>query len=266
PLTPPPAAACRRPHRSAFRRSAVVTALLVTIVGAPLVVNAVADDGSAVPTGTTVSPAETADEPVFTPRVGSVEESAPQPDTTAVAETVAEPGAATLSEPGVVTLSEWKAVAVAEPDLDVQALLTETYTWGEDSLRVAALQQVLNVEVDGRYGVVTRRSHLDVLEADALSTDGVPDEAPLGPSAEEWAALRDCESGGDYAIASSSGRYRGAYQFVQSTWDSVADRNDPTLVGIDPAAATPADQDAMALALYIEAGSGPWPVCGRHLS
>ena len=74
PLSPPPAAACRRPHRFALRRSAVVTAVLVTIIGAPLVVNAVAADGSAVPTGTTVVPVEMPDEPVFTPRVRLVQD------------------------------------------------------------------------------------------------------------------------------------------------------------------------------------------------
>ena len=89
--------------------------------------------------------------------------------------------------------------------------------------------------------------------------------APPGPSGEAWAALRECESGGDYSIASSSGRYRGAYQFARTTWDSVAERHNPSLVGVDPATASPVEQDAMALALYREAGSGPWPVCGRHL-
>ncbi len=250
PLSPPPAAACRRPHRFALRRSAVVTAVLVTIIGAPLVVGAVAIDESALPIGATVIAVETPDEPARTPRVQVVEDVAPEPDTTAVAVAV------TVAEPE----------PEPEPELDIHALLTDPYTWGEDTLRVAALQQVLNVEVDGRYDAVTRRSHLDFLEFAALSTDGVPDEDPPGPSAEEWAALRDCESGGDYSIASSSGRYRGAYQFGRPTWDSVAERNDPTLVGVDPAAATPADQDAMARALYSEAGSSPWPVCGRHLS
>ena len=244
PLPTPPPAAGRRLHRLARRRAAVVTTVLVAIVGAPLVVGAVAnDDGSAVPTGATVVAVETPAEPTPEPQV--------QVDMPAVA---------------AVAASDVVVAAVVEPELDMHALLTDPYSWDEHTLRVAALQQVLNVEVDGRYDAVTRRFHLDFLELAALSTDGVPDEAPPGPSPEEWAALRDCESGGDYSIASSSGRYRGAYQFVQSTWDSVAGRNDPTLVGIDPADAAPTDQDAMARALYREEGRQPWPVCGRHLS
>ncbi|MFN7150862.1 MAG: transglycosylase family protein, partial [Microthrixaceae bacterium] len=54
-----------------------------------------------------------------------------------------------------------------------------------------------------------------------------------------WAALRRCESGGNYGAVSSSGTYRGAYQFSRSTWNSVASRSYPHLVGVDPAAAAP---------------------------
>lgn len=80
-----------------------------------------------------------------------------------------------------------------------------------------------------------------------------------------WAALRRCESGGNYGAVSASGTYRGAYQFSRSTWNAVAARSHPHLVGVDPAAAAPADQDAMALALYRSSGSRPWPHCGKHL-
>ena len=80
-----------------------------------------------------------------------------------------------------------------------------------------------------------------------------------------WAALRRCESGGNYRAVSASGAYRGAYQFSRGTWNSVASRSYPHLVGVDPAAASPADQDAMALALYRSSGSSPWPHCGKHL-
>ena len=80
-----------------------------------------------------------------------------------------------------------------------------------------------------------------------------------------WAALRRCESGGDYGAVSSSGTYRGAYQFSRQTWDATARRSYPHLVGVDPAAASPGDQDAMAQALYRAAGAGQWPHCGRNL-
>jgi hypothetical protein len=104
------------------------------------------------------------------------------------------------------------------------------------------------------------------IPTDAILTDTILTETlPPGTDPSQWAALRDCESGGDYSITNPSGKYRGAYQFDRSTWDSVAGRHASALVGIDPAAASPAEQDAMAMALYSERGAGPWPHCGRHL-
>ena len=75
------------------------------------------------------------------------------------------------------------------------------------------------------------------------------------------AQLRSCESGGNYRAVSSSGRYRGAYQFDQGTWNSVASRHHPLLNGQDPAGAHPAQQDMMARALWSERGNSPWPNC-----
>ncbi len=100
-----------------------------------------------------------------------------------------------------------------------------------------------------------------------------PEPAPVpedenasgAPTAAQWAALRQCESGGNYSIVSSNGLYRGAYQFAQGTWNSTAGSAWPELVGVDPAEAAPADQDKMALRLYELRGVGPWPVCGQQL-
>jgi hypothetical protein len=68
--------------------------------------------------------------------------------------------------------------------------------------------------------------------------------------------IRSCESGGSYSAVSQGGRYRGAYQFDQRTWNSVGGSG-------DPAAASPAEQDRRAAILYSRRGSSPWPVCGR---
>ncbi len=87
-----------------------------------------------------------------------------------------------------------------------------------------------------------------------------------GPTAAQWEALRGCESGGRYDAVNPNGRYRGAYQFSQATWDWVAGIANPGLIGVDPAAAAPADQDALALKLWELRGSSPWPTCGVHLN
>jgi muramidase (phage lysozyme) len=65
---------------------------------------------------------------------------------------------------------------------------------------------------------------------------------------------------------SPGGRHHGAYQFVASTWDEVARQvGRPDLVGLAPSRAAPADQDALALALWRAAGARPWPTCGYLL-
>jgi len=240
---------------SAMRRSAAVVAGLLVMTGAPLVASALEDDPVADLADLAdlavqrVAAAAAVDEPAYASTRVPALDRRPDPASMRPAERLADdpdPAAARAAE--------------------VQAVLTASYAWDEQSSRVSDLQELLQVTVDGRYGWTTRGAHLQVLEFAGLPTSGVP-EAPLpqGTTAEQWEALRQCESNGNYSIVSSSGRYRGAYQFNRTTWDSVAGRHDPSLVGVDPAAASPADQDAMAFALYEDRGAQPWPVCGRYL-
>jgi hypothetical protein len=114
--------------------------------------------------------------------------------------------------------------------------------------------------------LAAERAEAERIEAERTAArQAAAQRAPQSRMSGGWAALRNCESGGNYRAVSSSGAYRGAYQFSRATWNSVAARSRPHLVGVDPAAASPADQDAMALALHASAGSSPWPKCGRHL-
>lgn len=84
-------------------------------------------------------------------------------------------------------------------------------------------------------------------------------------STEELLRLRMCESTDNYRAVSPSGTYRGAYQFDQPTWDGVAERHFPWLVGVDPVDAEPWWQDAMTRSLWSERGRQPWPVCGKRV-
>jgi hypothetical protein len=68
-------------------------------------------------------------------------------------------------------------------------------------------------------------------------------------------AIAQCESGGDPTTDSGNGFY-GKYQFDLQTWQSVGGTG-------NPAQASEAEQDQRAAALYAQAGSSPWPVCGR---
>lgn len=74
------------------------------------------------------------------------------------------------------------------------------------------------------------------------------------PGAATLSAIRMCESGGNYSTETGNG-FSGAYQFTQSTWESVGG------TGI-PSQAPPREQDERAAELYRISGSSPWPVCG----
>jgi hypothetical protein len=67
--------------------------------------------------------------------------------------------------------------------------------------------------------------------------------------------IAQCESGGNPRAVSSSGQYRGKYQFAIGTWQGLGGTG-------DPAAAPEAEQDRLAALLYARSGPAPWPICG----
>jgi resuscitation-promoting factor RpfB len=117
-------------------------------------------------------------------------------------------------------------------------------------------------------GVETGReqvaSTVAVAPVDELVTVGTkPRPAPVAsaPATADglnWAALAACESGGRPNAVSSSGTYRGMYQFSRSTWASVGGSG-------DPAAASAEEQTMRAQMLYARSGAGQWPHCGSRL-
>lgn len=102
-------------------------------------------------------------------------------------------------------------------------------------------------------------------EPPATEEGDVEHPIPAGTTEAQWHALRQCESTQNYRAISSSGRYRGAYQFSIRTWNWVAEMHYPDLVGVDPIDASPPDQDKMAYKLYEINGWDPWPTCKKRL-
>jgi hypothetical protein len=72
-----------------------------------------------------------------------------------------------------------------------------------------------------------------------------------------WAALRQCESNGNYGDNTGNGYY-GAYQFNIGTWRSLG-------LGGLPSQATAVQQDQAAQELQARRGWGQWPSCARRL-
>lgn len=76
-------------------------------------------------------------------------------------------------------------------------------------------------------------------------------------SADDFARLRMCESGGNYAINTGNGYY-GGYQFDLQTWHGLG-------YGGLPSGAAPAVQDQAAVRLQAARGWSPWPACSAKL-
>jgi hypothetical protein len=69
----------------------------------------------------------------------------------------------------------------------------------------------------------------------------------------------ESDSAGGYGAVGGGGRYRGAYQFDQQTWNNNAAASGRLdLVGQDPAAVAPAAQDQVAADTYARRGNQPW--------
>ena len=140
---------------------------------------------------------------------------------------------------------------------------------GDRGRAVKALQRKLGVTADGVFGRLTERAVKRFQRRRGLTPDGI-----VGPATRRALGLRairtsggsrvrlprvlrriaKCESGGNPAAVSPDGRYRGKYQFSRATWRSIGGKG-------DPAKAPESVQDRMALRLYRQRGTAPWPNC-----
>lgn len=93
----------------------------------------------------------------------------------------------------------------------------------------------------------------------SVSFTSLPPAPPPSSAAtpQDFAELRQCESGGNYSDDTGNGYY-GAYQFSQSTWNGLG------YPGL-PSQAPPAVQDRAAETLQARDGWGPWPTCSALL-
>jgi hypothetical protein len=167
------------------------------------------------------------------------------------------------------------------------ASASDSLSLGSTGSAVKKLQRKLHVRpVSGYFGQETRRAVVRFQRSHGLKADGVAGPATLrklgvratgagyatGGSAPssgsagkggggsnvklpaELKKIAQCESGGNPRAISSSGRYRGKYQFDQATWEANGGHG-------DPAAAPESTQDRIALRLYRKRGTAPWPNC-----
>jgi hypothetical protein len=146
---------------------------------------------------------------------------------------------------------------------------------GDRGNAVRSVQRQLGVPADGVFGPQTERAVRRFQRRHDLVADGVV--GPLTRSAlglQPFSArsvrsgerrevriplvlrrIAECESGGNPRAISPGGQYRGKYQFSRSTWHNLGGEG-------DPADAPEWLQDRLALKLYRQSGTAPWPSCG----
>ena len=145
---------------------------------------------------------------------------------------------------------------------------------GSSGPNVKRLQRKLGVTTSGYYGPLTKKAVKRFQRRVGLKADGIAGPATLaklgvrvtrqqsdsgsGSDVEippELQRIAQCESGGNPRAVSSDGKYRGKYQFDLETWRSIGGTG-------DPADAPESTQDRLALKLYRQRGTAPWPNCG----
>jgi hypothetical protein len=168
----------------------------------------------------------------------------------------------------------------------VASSVEETLRKGDRGAAVRRLQHRLGVPADGSFGPQTGRAVRRFQRRHGLVADGIvgpltraklglarfastdvnhrpadgADDAEGSPVKlpRVLREIAECESGGNPRAVSSNGMYRGKFQFSRATWKSIGGRGD------DPAKASEAHQDRMALKLYRQRGVSPWPACSAR--
>ena len=151
----------------------------------------------------------------------------------------------------VLTLGSSPAVAQGSPRLhavDLNQPAFRSVVVGEAVVSLATL------DLPGPVSVPTVPTTIPPVAPPAPVAVPGPPTSPLGGV---WAELRQCESGGNYAIDTGNGYY-GAYQFSATTWHGLG------FAGL-PNQAPPAVQDEAAVELQARSGWGQWPACSRRL-
>jgi len=147
------------------------------------------------------------------------------------------------------------------PDASLYVGSTSVRRTGHPGLVLQTWRYTLH---DGRTVVGSMLSHREVTapvtEVIAVGTKARPVPAPPKTAVADlnWAALADCESGGNPRSVGGGGLYLGLYQFSLGAWHSVGGVGSP----ID---ATSAEQTYRAELLYLRVGAGVWPYCGHLL-
>jgi flagellar biosynthesis GTPase FlhF len=116
----------------------------------------------------------------------------------------------------------------------------------------AAAQQAAQQQAAQQQAAAQAAAQQGAQQQQATATAAAPSSL-----SDDFASLRQCESGDNYSDNTGNGYY-GAYQFSASTWQGLG------YSGL-PSDASPAQQDQAAQQLQAARGWSPWPSCSAQL-
>ena len=155
-------------------------------------------------------------------------------------------GTSAVTTEGVDGNIERRYQVTTRDGVEVSAVLTSEAT------TVAVVDEVVSVGTKPKPVVKA-----PVAASSSSGSSSAESSAPVA-SGDVWAALAQCESGGNPSRVSSSGTYHGLYQFSVATWKSVGG------TGL-PSQASAAEQTERAMALQARSGWGQWPACSKKI-
>jgi len=155
------------------------------------------------------------------------------------------------------------AASVLQQSQSTQQQLETLSAQVNGQLAAAVAEQQAQQAAEAAAAVRAAQASALAAQQDQLVVDRSPSAAGASTAAPSLNPFLQCvvqhESSGNYQAVSPGGTYMGAFQFSQSTWNEAAQMaGRPNLVGVPPDQASPAEQNALAIALYSADGSQPW--------
>jgi len=132
-----------------------------------------------------------------------------------------------------------------------------TYTDGKVTKRKLVTSSVTDKPVAKVIEVGTKKRPVSTGSSSSSGSSGSSGGGSASGGGLNWAALAECESGGNPKAVNPAGYY-GLYQFSLSTWRAQGGSGIPT-------DASAAEQTKRAQILYGKTGDSSWPACGPKL-
>ena len=171
-------------------------------------------------------------------------------------EPVRVPFATQRREDAALLTGTTRTVTEGRAGVSRRAVVT-TYADGVLERRTVGATTVVSAPVARVVAVGTKPKPKPVVRQQSRTASG-PRTSTGSAGGLNWAALAQCESGGNPRATNATGKYRGLYQFSIATWQGVGGQGDP----IDNSSS---EQTYRAMLLYNRSGAGQWPECGSRL-